>query len=101
MGLIIMDASPIVSASLLPPIPDLKSDGLFSFVVGFSLVATILSFVEMSEEVFSLLPPFVFLLIYIAGMQLGPSERVVGFWVLILGLRWILVYLLYRFFHHS
>ena len=43
MGLIIMDASPIVSASPLPPILDLKSDGLFSFVVGFSLVATILS----------------------------------------------------------
>ena len=60
MGLIIMDASPFVSASPLPPIPDLKSDGLFSFVVGFSLVATILSLFEMSEEDFSLLSPYVF-----------------------------------------
>jgi len=85
---------------MLPPIPDLKSDGLFSFVVGLSLVV-ILSFFEMSEEVFSLLPPYVFLLIYVAGVRLGPYQRVVGFRVLILGPRWILVYLLYRFFRHS
>ena len=96
-----MDALPIVSAPTLPPIPGLKSDGLFSFVVGFSLVATIISFVEMSEEVFSLLPLYVFLLIYVAGVQLGPYQRVVGFRVLILGLRRILVYLLYRFSRHS
>ena len=61
MGLIIMDASPIVSAPMLLLILDLKSDGLFSFVVGFSLVATILSLFEMSEEDFSLLSPYVFL----------------------------------------
>ena len=85
-----MDASTIVSAPPLPPIPDFKSDGLFSFVVGLSLVV-ILSFVEMSEEVFSLLPPYVFLLIYVAGVRLGPYQRVVGFRVLILGPRRIFV----------
>ena len=59
-------------------------------MVGLSLVV-ILSFVEMSEEVFSLLSPYVFLWIYVAGVRFGPYQRVVGFRVLILGPRRILV----------
>ena len=92
MGLIIMDTLPACLLALRSPRSRIISLIVyFSLMVGFSFSSYYPFFVEMSEEVFSLLPPCIFLLIYIAGVQLGRYQRVVGFQVLILGPRGIFV----------